>query len=79
MKKFISAVLLVCAICFCVTVSACTKDENKITSYEIFCIYDEDAGKLTGTVTVDYYNCTDTEISDLKFNLYGNAFRKDAA
>ncbi len=79
MKKFISAILLVCAICFCVTVSACTKDENKITSYEIFCIYDEDTGKLTGTVTVDYYNCTDTEISDLKFNLYGNAFRKDAA
>lgn len=25
-----------------------------------------------------YYNYTDTEISELKFNLFGNAFREDS-
>ncbi len=78
MKKIISAILIVCAISLCVTLSACSKDDEKTTSYDIFCVYEEDTGVLTGTMTVDYYNDTDTEISDLKFNLYGNAFRKDA-
>ena len=78
MKKFISVLLTVCAIAFCVTLTACNKDSDNKTSYDIFCIYEEETGTLKGTMNVDYYNDTDTEISDLKFNLYGNAFREGA-
>lgn len=78
MKKFISVILIVCALSFCVTLSACAKDGGKVTSYNITCTYEEETGTLSGIMNVDYYNNTDTEISDLKFNLYGNAFREDA-
>ncbi|MDE7082834.1 MAG: M1 family metallopeptidase [Clostridia bacterium] len=78
MKKFIAVILIVCAISFSVTLSACTKDGGKITSYDITCTYEEETGTLSGIMNVDYYNDTDTEISDLKFNLYGNAFREGA-
>lgn len=79
MKKFISLILIVCAAALLCTATACAKDSGAKTVYDIFCIYDDEAGELSGTVKVTYTNCTDNEISDLKFNLFGNAFRKDAA
>ncbi len=46
------------------------------TTYTIDC---ELNGKtLTATEEVDFYNCYDNAFTQLKFNLYGNAFRKDA-
>ncbi|MDE6105151.1 MAG: hypothetical protein K2G38_05695, partial [Clostridia bacterium] len=78
MKKFISVLLVVCATLLCVTLTACNKDNGKMTSYNITCTYTEETGTLSGIMNVDYYNDTDTEISDLKFNLYGNAFREGA-
>lgn len=78
MKKFIAVLLTVCATALCISFSACSPDNGKTTSYDIFCIYDDGAGTLSGTMNVEYYNDTETEICDLKFNLYGNAFREGA-
>lgn len=49
-----------------------------MSEYKIFAIYNDETRTLTGTVDFDYYNNTDNEITDLKFNLYGNAFRENA-
>lgn len=78
LKKFISILLIVCAAALTLSLAACNKDSGKTSSYEIFCIYEEDSGKLDGTVDFTFYNDTENELSDLKFNLYGNAFREDA-
>lgn len=78
LKKFISILLIVCAAVLTLSLAACNKDSGKASSYEIFCIYEEDSGKLDGTVDFTFYNDTENELSDLKFNLYGNAFREDA-
>ena len=57
--------------------SGCKKTENiSRTEYNIAC---ELVGNvLNGKQTVSVYNSTDNAFSELKFNLYGNAFRKDA-
>jgi len=79
-KKFICILLILCAGALCVTASACVKTAEKLISgYGIFAIYDEENGKLTGTVDFEFYNDTENELNDLKFNLYGNAFREGAA
>ena len=59
--------------------TACKKDGGQCTSkYVISAAYDDKANKLTGVADFTFYNSTDNEISDLQFNLWGNAFRKDA-
>ena len=60
------------------TISACAKPEENVSRYNIFAIYEADSGSVNGTVELDYYNNTGNELSDLKFNLYGNAFREGA-
>ena len=57
-------------------VTGCTNLKSNNTLYDIECEYEE--GVLTSTCTVNYYNNTENAFSELKFNLYGNAFRKDA-
>ncbi|MBD5584467.1 MAG: M1 family metallopeptidase [Clostridia bacterium] len=79
MKKLISILLIVCALSLCVSLSACDGKDRKCDRYEMFCIYDEETSTLSGTVDFTFYNHTENELSDLKFNLYGNAFREDAA
>ncbi|MDE5943162.1 MAG: M1 family metallopeptidase [Clostridia bacterium] len=78
MKKFISLLLIVCAVAATLSFSACAKKQQTVSSYDIIATYDGESGTLTGTVDFTYYNCTDNEISELKFNLFGNAFRQDA-
>ncbi len=79
MKKILCFILVICAAAASLAVSACAKDGNKsISAYNVFAIYDEEAQTLTGTLNFDYYNDTQNEIKDLKFNLYGNAFREGA-
>lgn len=79
MKKFIAILVTVCAALLCASFAACSQDNGKMTSYDIFCIYDDETATLTGTMNIEYYNNTENEISDLKFNLYGNAFRENSA
>ena len=80
MKRFLSLALTICALCAATAVAGCKKKEvSTADEYEIFAIYDGEEGKLTATVDFTYRNDTGNEISDLKFNLYGNAYREDAA
>lgn len=80
MKKNLCILLIVCmALTFCALTACAPKNSEALTAYDILAIYDEENCTLTGTVGVDYYNSTDNEITDLKFNLYGNAYRQGAA
>lgn len=79
MKKIISLLLILCAALSALSISACAPaDDGTASKYEIFVIYDEEKGMLTGTVALDYFNATENELNDLKFNLYGNAYREGA-
>ena len=76
MKKIAIAfsviVLAVCSICF----YGCKDKNNGITQYQIEC---ELIGNvLTGEEKVKFYNGSENSFTELKFNLYANAFRKDA-
>lgn len=77
-KRFICVLLVICAAAACVTLAACKEKKAEISEYEIFASYDAEARTLKGTVDFTYYNDTGNEIGDLKFNLYGNAFRENA-
>ena len=49
---------------------------GKKTTYAIDCEFD---GKtVSGTEKVEFYNATDNAFKELKFNLFANAFRKNA-
>lgn len=80
MKKLFTFILTVCLGIFVLSAAACKpKEEQGITSYALLAIYDDETRTLKGSADVDFFNSTDNEICDLKFNLYGNAFRKDSA
>ena len=64
---------------FCVFVanlSACTSKRENITEYQIECSLQDNV--LSGKQTVTFYNDTELAFNELKFNLFANAFRKDA-
>ncbi len=56
----------------------CKKIENGHSRYEIIAEYVPENKTLTGVVKVSFENVTDNELSILKFQLYPNAYRKDA-
>ena len=56
----------------------CKKEGNAHSRYEITAEYSPENRTLAGTVKLTFENNIDTEISVLKFQLYGNAYRKDA-
>ncbi len=79
MKKIIvlslSSVLIAASAGF----SACGGGQSDNRShYNIEASYDADARTLTATCAFSFYNDTENEITDLKFNLYGNAYREGA-
>ena len=79
--KKICALLLIIFAAGCITfVPACSPDKSggSVSSYTMYVSYDEAERKLTGTVDFDYFNSTENELSDLKFNLYGAAFGKES-
>lgn len=79
-KKIISVLLIVCIFAAVCALVACGKNKEKaLSSYDIFIVYDEQNQSLSGTVDFGFYNCYENEFNDLKFNLYGNAFREGAA
>ena len=79
MKKILCILLSLCVTAGVVSLTACGggTDANA-TVYDVLAIYEPDERTVTGTVDLNFYNSTDNELSDLKFNLYGNAFREDA-
>lgn len=75
MKKFV--------VCFCSLMIlllpffvACGGQTEKRTSYEISVSIDKNF--ITATQTVNFYNDTENSLSELKFNLFANAFKKGA-
>ena len=58
--------------------SACKKEGKVSSRYEITAEYIPENTTLTGTAKITFENATDNEISTLKFQLYPNAYRKDA-
>ncbi len=78
MKKTVCVLLILCVAFAMCSLAACAKRQPDRSAYEISAVYDDGARTLTGTVNIDYFNDTDNEIGDLKFNVYGNAFREGA-
>jgi hypothetical protein len=80
MKKFICFALSLIAVAISVPLASCSKKENENTSkYNIEVAFDDEANTLKGTVDFTYYNDGGNEINELKFNLWGNAYRQDAS
>lgn len=78
MKKFICLCLAACTATAGLSLAACGKKQTNASRYDILASYDSETATLSGTVNFTYYNSTENEIGDLKFNLYGNAFRENA-
>ncbi|MGN0813879.1 MAG: M1 family metallopeptidase [Candidatus Coproplasma sp.] len=78
MKKLFAYILTAAMSLSLIPLAACTNDQRDISRYEISVCYDQEESKLSGTVEFTYYNNTQNEIYDLKFNLWGNAYRQDA-
>ncbi len=80
MKRFgkpITFLLVLFTLIGCFSFSGCSSEsQSSRTSYEITCTLD--GNTLTGKQTVDFYNNTDNAFSEIKFNLFPNAFRQGA-
>ena len=84
MKKFLC---LVIAIAFCVLLlclAACTTDRlssvvANCDNYTIVCAYDENAHALTAVQTVEMTNRSNNSFTAVKFHIYANQYREDAA
>lgn len=58
--------------------AACAKKQTGASKYVINASYDKKENTLSGTADFTFYNSTGNEISDLQFNLWGNAYREGA-
>lgn len=79
MKKTLIIIAAAATVLAALPLTACKDEDNYSASkYVINATYDDKQNKLTGVADFTFYNSTDNEISDLQFNLWGNAFRKEA-
>lgn len=82
MKKLVSFLLVIVSVfsaVFIVGCKGCKKPESaNCHDYKINVTFDDKNMLLTGYEVVTFYNYTDTTITELKFNLYGNAYREGA-
>lgn len=74
MKKLICTVFAAAIVAL--TLVACSHGGGKPTEYTIDAVLD--GNKVTATMTVDYLNETQSELTELCFHLYGNAYREGA-
>ena len=75
MKKitlFLALIFLTSVFAF----TGCINSKNTATHYDIEVTFADNI--LNGKQTLTYYNDTETALTELKFNLFANAFRKDA-
>ncbi len=81
MKKII-CLLLALSICIVSGCTGCKGCKKQFTTdkhrYQIVVELDDDNMTLSGYEVVDFYNYTDTTIKELRFNLFGNAYRQGA-
>lgn len=79
MKKLLSLLLVLCSFFAALQFAACAPSEDgNSDKYDIFVIYDSENRTVTGTAELNYFNDTENELNDLKFNLFGNAYREGA-
>lgn len=79
-KRFFSFLLsALCLFALCIGAVGCKKSNEVGCRYEITAEYEPESATLTAAMKVKYENVTNEEISALKFNLYPNAYREDAA
>ncbi len=77
LKRAVSLIIIFAfTFIFCIFLSSCKNSQVDLCEYDIKAEYEQ--GELTGTVDFVYVNNTGDEISTIKFNLYGNAYRRDA-
>ncbi len=76
MKKIGQTLALLLLVLALLPIYACNTDVEQSSKYEIECALD--GNTLTGKEVFTYFNNTDNSFLNLKFNLFGNAFRKDA-
>ncbi len=73
--RVISIITATLILAVCLPVAGCGV-QSKSTTYEIDGVFS--GNTLTATEKISFYNNTDNAFSELKFNLYGNAFRDEA-
>lgn len=79
MKKILSwTLIIVCIMVYIPVLSSCKKTQNAHTRYEITAEYIPESRALAGTVKLTFQNPTENELSVLKFQMYPNAYRKNA-
>lgn len=78
MKKIGLALVILLSFTIILSVSGCSKgsQNGNCDVYQIDCTLN--GNLLEGKERVNYYNDSDTVIDQVKFNLFANAFRKDA-
>lgn len=77
-KWWQTLVISVCILLGLLPVTACENTPNVHTRYEIILEYAPEHGTLAGAEKITFENHTQNELSVLKFQLYPNAYRKDA-
>ena len=76
MRKIALLICVLFALCsFPFALNGCNSNQ-KLTEYKIDCTFSDNT--LTGKQIVSFYNNTDIVFNELKFNLFGNAFREGA-
>ncbi|MBQ8885115.1 MAG: M1 family metallopeptidase [Clostridia bacterium] len=80
MKRTV-CLLLAAVLCFglCFVLVGCGETANANARYEINVEYLPETATLAGTAKVEYVNNTSNALDELKFNLFPNAYREDAA
>ncbi|MBQ8291124.1 MAG: M1 family metallopeptidase [Clostridia bacterium] len=78
MKKGICITLACVAAASVFSFGGCKKKTVASTTYEITAKYEPENATLAGAVKVSYENTTENELTELKFQLHPNAYRKDA-
>lgn len=77
MKKIaVTLCLLMAVLILPFNAVGCGQPSQKITNYQITCELNDHT--LSGKQSVTFYNGTDLTFNELKFNLFGNAFREGA-
>lgn len=84
MKKFVSVLLALLLITGVVVFAACSvnpidKAAKNADNYTIVAAYDDESHILTATQTVQVTNRSENSLKAIKFHIYANAYREDAA
>lgn len=79
LKRRFSLLLGLVLLCACLCLfTGCSKKEKGVGRYEITAEYFPENSSLRATAKVTFENVMDSEIDVLKFQIYPNAYRKDA-